>query len=111
MTVSIPPPYSIQTSRIPAEGSARSCPRPGISAYASITTGSPSRDQMVRKPPELGAMIPGSVHIATSEAAIAASTAFPPSSATAAPASDASWEGDAMLTLRIALNLVGWATS
>ena len=71
-----------------------------------MTTGSSPSGHTVMKPPDPGAMIPGSVHIETMTPATAASTALPPSSATAAPASADSWDPEAILTLRMTRNLV-----
>ena len=84
----MPPPYSIHT-RSPNPAARPSSPLPGTAALASITIGSSSGGQITTKHDPPGAMMPGSVVIAVIVAATAASTALPPLSAIAAPASAA----------------------
>ena len=73
-----PPPYVVWISRTPAPKRSRGSPRPGISTFPSTTTGDPSAGQMLTNAPPSGLTTPGSVTVATSMAAIAASTAEPP---------------------------------
>ncbi len=63
--------------------------------YPSTTTGSVPGIEIVRKPPPAGAQIPGSVHMAVSEATIAASTTDPPAPAALPAASVTVIEGPA----------------
>ena len=64
-----------------------------------MVTASPPATCRVTKPPEAGETTPISFTIVTSVAAIAASTAFPPSAATRTPASAAAAFGAATATL------------
>src|SRR4051794_5921113 len=86
----------MENSTRPAPNRARGSPRPGISTLASMTSGSPSCGQVATKPPPRGDTTPGSVHIATSIAAMAASTAVPPASTRWRPARTAMALGAAM---------------
>jgi hypothetical protein len=61
-----------------------------------MTIGSPPWGHTVTNPLPAGAMIPISVHMEAIEAPMAASTAFPPASATAAPAAAARLVADAI---------------
>src|SRR6478609_2775382 len=76
----------MENSTSPSPNRSAGSPRPGISTLASMTSGSPSCGQTATNPPPSGETTPGSVHIATSIAATAASTAVPPASTTSRPA-------------------------
>ena len=95
MSVVTPPPYSSVTLSLSGTVPAGS-PAPGTATLPSIVTGEPSGAQIVTKALPARAHTPGCVLIAHIAAAIAQSTALPPSSAVSLAASAA--VGDVVAT-------------
>ena len=84
-----PPPYAVSTSVRPVPNRSAGSPRPGISTLPSMVTGGlPSAGSMVTNAPPARLTTPGSVTVATSVAARAASTALPPAAAEVEPGPD-----------------------